>query len=166
MSRIIPRVPSRCSSLVLGLTFLLGACASPAADPAAAEAQIRQAWEGLADAIEEEDWEAFARLWVQDSTVQVVSPDQGAWLRGWDQVSSAYRDVVSAGSALSFETTRLEITVGESGRTAWAVGEVVTTTGGASQTTWQMAVLRKVGDAWRFAAAWTGAVAPAPPLGS
>ena len=119
---------------------------------------MRAVWDELATAIEAEDWDAFAGLWIQDSTAQIVIPAQGTWLNGWDEVSAVYINVVSTGSRLEFQTTRLEVDIGGSGRTAWAVGEVITTTGGSSEASWQMAVLRKVGDSWKFASAFAAPV--------
>ena len=52
---------------------------------------------------------------------------------------------------------RLDVTVVPDGLTAWSVGEVVMTSADQTQTTWQMAVYRKVGTQWRVAAYYSAA---------
>lgn len=160
MSRTMGRFTQWCSPPAIILALLLSGCSPPPVDSHEEETAVRAVWDALATAIEAEDWDAFSGLWIQDATAQIVHPAQGIWLNGWDEVSAVYLNVVSAGSRLEFQTTRLEVSIGDLGRTAWAVGEVITTTAGSSETSWQMAALRKVGDSWKFASAFAAPVEP------
>lgn len=117
-------------------------------------AAIRAAWDRGVQALESGDWETYRDFWAHVGYAQVIHPDQGEWLVGWDSIGPSYREFLADEQRLEARTRNMRIRVAPSGDMAWATLEAdldfASEEDTATITLWETVVFEKVASEWKL----------------
>lgn len=90
------------------------------------EERIRELWSKTSEYLAEGDWENYSNLMDQSEKLQVIHPQMGQWLKGFDEVSPVYKSIVEAGNTyIEYKNELLNVNISKSGDMAWANAEVI-----------------------------------------
>ena len=122
-------------------------------NPEEEEKQIRELWQEAGEYLSTGNWEGYKNCWKQSPDIEVIHPVQGEWLRGWNQVSEKYKELLKSGVQWNMLKDELTINISHSGDMAWGTMDVVFQIGEDKNNTvhlWETGAFEKVNGEWKF----------------
>jgi len=105
-------------------------------------------------AFENRDWNSYESFWMQDSTIEVIHPDNNEWLVGWKNVKSKYKAIFDSQFSAKLLDTKRNIHVSDSAEMSWMTSrdiiQIIVGTDTSVVTQWSTAVFEKRYGEWRI----------------
>ena len=117
------------------------------------EELIRKLWNDASRHLCNGDWEKYSVCWDHSSRVQVIHPDQGEWLSGWESVKVKYQTLLGSGMRCTVSQNKLSLNLSLSGDMAWGTANTVlefSDESGTSLHLWEAVVFEKINGQWKM----------------
>ena len=121
-------------------------------DYAKEEAQIRELWRKTSEYLAHKDWENYSKLVDHSDKLQILHPQMGQWLKGYDEFSKVYEEILNSDySFTEYENELLNINISTNADMAWANAKVTWSMYGPDQKNkmWYACVFTKVDGEWK-----------------
>src|SRR5688500_3796568 len=98
---------------LLTLFITLSACSNNV-DVVEEERQIRKLWDKTSDYVCNGDWENYSLSWAHTAQIQLMHPDQGDWITGWEKLKAKYEVLLKSRMKCTWPKNDLTINVSTS----------------------------------------------------
>ncbi len=135
-------------TVIIGMAFL-NSCDK--LDKEEEERQLRELWTRASHYVCTGDWENYKLCWAQSSKTQLIHPDEGEWLKGWDKIGSKYEKMLKTGIRCSISHNDLTINVSPSADVAWGTVDITIDFQDTERTQihlWETVVFEKIKGEW------------------
>ncbi len=99
------------------------------------------------------NWELYSKLMDHSSKVQLMHPDNGVWLKGYEEIKKVYEPLIKSGMKCNISVNDLIINISESGDMAWVITDITVKYGddpnSQSSHMWEIVVLEKIEGQWK-----------------
>jgi len=132
--------------------FILGSCNSQP-DLKLEEQKIRKLYSDLCTYAASGNWDEYSKLMKKDSTFQLIHPDQGQWLCGYQDFEKQYEPLIKQGINAEFITKDFKIFFSESVDVAWGTIDMVTRINNSDSlqfNSWNVFVVEKIDNEWKW----------------
>ncbi|WP_340114056.1 YybH family protein [Maribellus mangrovi] len=139
-------------TLLITLSGIFSAC-SPKVDYAKEEVQIRAVWSNLSEYLAKGDWENYSNLVDHTEKLQILHPQMGQWLKGYDEFSKVYKGILESDYTYEeYENELLNINISTNSDMAWANAKVTWSMYGPDQKNrmWYSVAFTKVDGEWKI----------------
>lgn len=117
------------------------------------EKQIRDLWFKACENLCDGDWEGYADCWFHSPQIQLIHPDQGEWLKGWEEISAKYLEMLNSGITCNIPRNVLNINISSSAEMAWGTVDLQINFSDVDKTQlhlWETVVFEKVNGKWKI----------------
>lgn len=111
-------------SMLITLTGIFSACSNKVIY-AKEEEQIREVWNKISKYGEKGDWENYKKYIDQTEKIQLLHPEMGQWIKGWEEFSAFYKGMMEQGITYTALTNDLKVNINKCGDMAWLLAEVI-----------------------------------------
>lgn len=136
------------------LFVMIGSCYSQP-DLKLEEQKIKKLYSDLCTYAVSGNWTEYSKLMKNDSTLQIIHPDNGNWLRGYQDFAKQYEPLIRKGINAEFITKDMKIFFSKNADVAWGTIDVVTRIISSSNSiefsTWNVFVVEKIDNEWKWA---------------
>ena len=99
------------------------------------------------------NWEFFSKSWDHSTKVHMMHPDNGDWLKGWEEIKKVYEPLIKSGMKCNISVNDLIINISESGEMAWVITDITVKYGNNPNSQlshmWEIVVLEKIEGQWK-----------------
>ena len=117
------------------------------------EQKLRKLTEDTYYAVCNGNWELFSNSWYHSSKVHLMHPDNGVWLKGWEEIKSIYEPSVKSGMKCNISVNDLVINISKSGEMAWVITDITVKYGNDPNSQpshmWEIVVWEKIDGQWK-----------------
>lgn len=117
------------------------------------EEAIKNVWNKTSEYLSNGDWKNYSNLSDHTEKLQVIHPQGGQWLKGYDEFAPIYKSIVESGSTFTeHKNELLNVNISENGDMAWANAEVIWSMDGFGKKNnmWYALAFEKVEGEWKI----------------
>ena len=117
------------------------------------EKQIRELWAGACEDICKGDWESYSKYWSHNTNIQLIHPDEGEWLIGWDKIGAKYREMLKPGFTCTILRNELILNISALADMAWGTVDIeidFNITVGTKLHLWETIIFEKIDGQWKM----------------
>ena len=116
------------------------------------EQQIRELWSKTSEFLANKDWENYSNLADHSEKLQIIHPQTGQWLKGYNEFSEVYKNILESDYTYTeYENELLNINISTNGDMAWANAKVTWSMYGPDQKNqmWYALAFTKADGEWK-----------------
>lgn len=139
-------------TMLIALAGTFSGCSNNV-DLAKEEEKIREVWNKISEYGEKGDWENYKTYIDQTDKIQVLHPEMGQWIKGWEEFSAFYKGMMEQGITYTAHTNDLIVNVNESGDMAWLLADVILAYDSNPEQEyhmWDSGVFEKIDGEWKM----------------
>lgn len=116
------------------------------------EREIRILWDKACLSLCSSNWKNYSEIWDKNPKIQLLHPDKGEWLTGWEQVGPHYKSFFDAGMQCEILKNELELNLSPSGEMAWGTVDISLQyrESDIPVRLWEIVVFEKKEGAWKL----------------
>lgn len=117
------------------------------------EAAIREVWNKISEYGEKGDWENYKKYIDQTDKIQLLHPEMGQWIKGWEEFSAFYQGMMEQGITYTAQTNDLKVNINKSGDMAWILADIILaydTNPEQKYHMWDSGVFEKIDGEWKM----------------
>ncbi|MBN1118089.1 MAG: nuclear transport factor 2 family protein [Bacteroidales bacterium] len=139
--------------LIICITSLLLVSCQPKPDLKTEEQKIIQLFDELAINANQANWEAYSKLWNNSPKLQVIHPNSGDWLSGWQEFAKVYEPIIKKGVNADYVKKDFRINFSNTGELAWGTVDLTMRfeqNDSLIHRTWNVFVAEKIDNEWKL----------------
>ena len=117
------------------------------------ERQLRELWTRASESICNGDWTSYRQCWSHSLDIQLIHPDQGEWLKGWEEIGAKYEEMLNSGISCSIPRNDLKLNISSSADMAYGTVDINIHFNDTAKTKvhlWQTIVFQKIDGKWKI----------------
>lgn len=117
------------------------------------ETQIRELWNKAGQSLCNGDWKTYSKCWSHSSEIQLIHPDQGEWLKGWEEISRKYKEMIKSKISCTILRNDLRLNFSSSADMAWGTVDIEIHFTNSAKTQihlWETVIFEKIGGKWKM----------------
>lgn len=135
------------------ITLLFTVSCQPKPDIIVEEQRIIKLFDDLAITANQANWDTYSKLWNNSPTLQVIHPNSGDWLSGWQEFVNVYEPVIKKGVNAEYVKKDFRINFSNAGDLAWGTADITMRfekNDSLLIKTWNVFVAEKVNNEWKL----------------
>lgn len=121
--------------------------------PEITKKQITELWNTACESICNGDWESYSQCWSHSSNIQLLHPDQGEWLTGWNEIGNKYKIMLTTGTTCRISRNDLKLHLSPTAGMAWGTVDIQLHFSDSAETSlhlWETVIFEQIDGQWKI----------------